>query len=1286
MLNLKKMVSALLGVTMVANMALSMPTFADETTGCTYAYDGYEVSYDVTNSWGNTDVVSITLTNTGDEIIENWMMYFDPNGDVQYTTNAEQKATADGITYFKNSGYNADVAPNSSVTFGYAVNGCEDAPDFFTLCQKRKTKTDGYAVSLNVNQSWGDSFNGEIIIQNNTDTAIESWELTIDTNFTITEITNSWAATITELKPCRYQLKGTYTGTVAANSSVSLGFIGVKDGEPEISSYSLTEQVVDDDAVYRASYGTGYTTSDLEKMNEGSYYPLDVQSTDNGVVYSIDGKFSNILVTDEKSALNSLYGVKELLGMTDPQNELELDYIYDSSVSDYKSYFFNQVYQGIWVYGRNVTVVARDYGDTMSLDSSYIGLKNISVDPTLSETEIEEKYDSNDAELVVYTYDEFESNPTLAYVFDSGSETYVVSAETGDTIQIVENTVTEEDTADALTDTSGEILYDQSGNLCHSKGSFYTDKVESSEDARKVIDSADLSIDFTSGTSLNTLTFANEQNTDYKTTYHFNQFYSGVRVFGRQISVSARKSNSRILSFDSNVVTIGDDFNIIPSFSKPTEDAELVIYTWDEDENDATPRLAYIYDDVSVKGEEKTVIKFGEDEYLYKSLGKGVDEGCYVNTSSTEDSNYEPRAMKLQYFPITYNEEYGNYKLSVKKYDIGIGENDGSKIEIRHTEQNGGVGVTNETINSNSTYFYAPEAVSTYMNAMAVNDWYANESGLNRSQFVSATNKNLNINKGDVIIGIDSTYFTDNAYFTSNYICICAKSIYNYTDGASLDIIGHEYTHGVFSEFAINKNTGMVKGINEGYADVFGNFIDDTNWMHGESVKGNSVSSSRIASNPPTVKVDFDSSVSSLESHSCIPYITYPAYLMNEKYEIDSLTLCKLYYASMSQGRYSSTSSLNSVRINVLKAAKALNLTQEELAKITSAFDEIWNMDNTTYSLTINAVDCSTTDPISGATITIKEVFAENPSTISMTNGTACTVKPGWYTLTIEADGYIGYQYNMYMNYRDTTMRVRLVSDNSEAGTLTICTKDYVSRLPVDSTVVITRVDVGNSTEIGEYQTGSAVGANVGYTTRISVMPGYYTISVNGAKNYFLKSVIVAPGANQNVDVDYYDIGVDQNETTDIFTFSTIEYKEDSIASSMSIGIPKLDHSFDSFGNRIAYSSSSIIQFGRSFNVYCYERQDQTYSVRYGISQKQYDALSNIVEYENNRGEKYIGKYYNLEIQCDNAQNSENTYTITVTASDILNSCVQVSDEYYFEFAKIEYSTTDGAYVITSNL
>jgi hypothetical protein len=271
-MNFKKIFTGFVSVTMLASTLTCMPTavFADETTSRTYTYDGYEVSYDVTNSWGNTEVVSITLTNTSDETIENWMMYFDPNGEVQYATNAEQKTTSDGITYFKNSGYNADVAPDSSVTFGYAVNDCEDEPDFFTLCQTRVEKEDGYTVSLQVNQTWGDNdeyFNGEIVIQNNTDEPIEAWELMVDTNFTITEITNSWAASVTELEPYSYLLKGTYTGTVCANSSVSLGFTGVKNGNAEIIAYSLTEVVVSEDVISDAFY-TGLFYDDCIDWSE----------------------------------------------------------------------------------------------------------------------------------------------------------------------------------------------------------------------------------------------------------------------------------------------------------------------------------------------------------------------------------------------------------------------------------------------------------------------------------------------------------------------------------------------------------------------------------------------------------------------------------------------------------------------------------------------------------------------------------------------------------------------------------------------------------------------------------------------------------------------------------------------------------------------------------------------------------------------------------------------------------------------------------------------------------
>ncbi len=334
MLNLKKMVSALLGVTMVANMALIMPAFADETTGCTYAYDGYEVTYDVTNSWGVTEMVSITLSNTSDETIENWMLYFDPNGEITGLFDAQQATTSYGTTYYRNSGYNADVAPNTSVTFSYTVDNCEELPSDFTLCQTRAGKTEGYGVSLQVNQTWGDDneyFNGEIILENTTDEPIEAWELTIDTNFTITEITNSWAATVTELEPYNYLLKGTYTGTVAANSNVSLGFIGVRDGEAEIIDYSLTEVVVDEYSLdqmnwfeddvdwesmmdsdedglpdeYESDYGCDPTNPDTDGDGLPDGYEITVVGSDPAESHSLDEVLSDGACDNDQDGLSN---------------------------------------------------------------------------------------------------------------------------------------------------------------------------------------------------------------------------------------------------------------------------------------------------------------------------------------------------------------------------------------------------------------------------------------------------------------------------------------------------------------------------------------------------------------------------------------------------------------------------------------------------------------------------------------------------------------------------------------------------------------------------------------------------------------------------------------------------------------------------------------------------------------------------------------------------------------------------------------------------------------------
>lgn len=258
----KRIISSFLTAAMLLQSCVFAVSAEKNTISEDFVYDGYSVNYTVTNSYGNTDVVDITLTNTSEESIENWMLYFNPNGDVQYVNGAAEITLDDGTIYYKNGGYNADIDSNASVSFSYAVNDCENTPDFFMLCQTRVENKDGCIVSHQVNQTWGDNdeyFNGEIVIQNNTDESIEAWELMIDTNFTITEITNSWAATVTELGQYQYKLKGTYTSTIDANSSVTLGFIGTKIGNPEISNHSLTEVKADPSKMTKPSTGSDET-------------------------------------------------------------------------------------------------------------------------------------------------------------------------------------------------------------------------------------------------------------------------------------------------------------------------------------------------------------------------------------------------------------------------------------------------------------------------------------------------------------------------------------------------------------------------------------------------------------------------------------------------------------------------------------------------------------------------------------------------------------------------------------------------------------------------------------------------------------------------------------------------------------------------------------------------------------------------------------------------------------------------------------------------------------------
>lgn len=174
---INRIIAGSLSLIIASSMMSVFPAFAEETESTDFVYDDYSVSYNVTDSWGNTEKVSITLTNTSENPIENWMLYFDPNGEITSKWDVEMLLTSNDITYFKNAGYNSTIAPNASVTFNYFVDNCESIPDSYILCQKRAEKSEGYDVDVVVDSSWGESFNGTIIITNSTDKPIEDWEL-----------------------------------------------------------------------------------------------------------------------------------------------------------------------------------------------------------------------------------------------------------------------------------------------------------------------------------------------------------------------------------------------------------------------------------------------------------------------------------------------------------------------------------------------------------------------------------------------------------------------------------------------------------------------------------------------------------------------------------------------------------------------------------------------------------------------------------------------------------------------------------------------------------------------------------------------------------------------------------------------------------------------------------------------------------------------------------------------------------------------------------------------------
>ena len=316
---LKKSVSAILAAAMSLSLFTAIPVSAD-IGRTTYNYDGYSVDYNVTNEWDGAQTVELTVSNTGTESILNWALKYDAEGEISNLWNADLYEQNGDEYVIKNVGWNFEIAPSQSVTYGYTLSGNDLAlPDSFEIYSKRVDKTEGYDVQYNITKSWDVGVEGNIVITNISAAPIEAWTLSFDSNFTID---NLWNGRVLENNGTSYTVAAEmWTNPIQPNGSMTIGFVGSKaaDVEALLSNFRLTEVVIGEGGIITPDPKLEITANAVYDEENGN---ISVSWTSN----KQDGTFDVLMSEDGENfvSVGTVESVSEFVYT--PENDFETLY------------------------------------------------------------------------------------------------------------------------------------------------------------------------------------------------------------------------------------------------------------------------------------------------------------------------------------------------------------------------------------------------------------------------------------------------------------------------------------------------------------------------------------------------------------------------------------------------------------------------------------------------------------------------------------------------------------------------------------------------------------------------------------------------------------------------------------------------------------------------------------------------------------------------------------------------------------------------------------------------
>lgn len=251
-----------------------------------YKGNGYTIEFKVTDKWADKYCGELILTNTGDKPLENWVIKTEFKSQINNIWNAEIISHNESTYIIKNAGWNQKIESGQSVKMGFEATyvGKIEAPQSYSLiASKEEVNNDAYDIKFSVVNDWGDGYNAQICMTNNTSEVLENWQLEFDFE---QEIERFWTAEIVSHKGSHYVIKNLgYNANIKPGETLTLGFAGTPGKvQCKPANYVLTQ------STYKNISDSGEVDDKNDKERISKIIQEAIANNQQAVVFYYGGK------------------------------------------------------------------------------------------------------------------------------------------------------------------------------------------------------------------------------------------------------------------------------------------------------------------------------------------------------------------------------------------------------------------------------------------------------------------------------------------------------------------------------------------------------------------------------------------------------------------------------------------------------------------------------------------------------------------------------------------------------------------------------------------------------------------------------------------------------------------------------------------------------------------------------------------------------------------------------------------------------------------------------------